>query len=244
MWRFAINTRHLLVSLMLCLPLTLSAGAALNEQGVEIDADQFTTNILTSQSILEGNVILRHQGMVIRCGLAEIFPEGGEESQPRYLLKDQLALAQQTDQYQLSAQAGQATYLPLADELILDTQVQFQHIQSEQAFDISADNLKVLQKDGQLDQLIAMGEPTTFTQTFDNKRVEIKASRIDWIAETQTALMKDASLNDGTTTFSASEIEYNTTTGAISAKGQGDERPKYRFNSQNEEKKETTTDDT
>jgi lipopolysaccharide transport protein LptA len=180
--------------------------------------------------------------MVIRCGLAEIFPVGGEESQPRYVLKEQLALAQQTEDYELSAQAGEATYLPVADELILTSQVRFLHKQGGQAFDISAENLNVLLKDGQLDQLIATGEPATFSQRFENKQVVIQASRIDYIAETQTALMKDASLDDGVTTFSANEIEYNTTTGAISAKGQGDERPKYRFNKQGSDDKETTDD--
>lgn len=197
---------------------------------VEIDADQFSTNIVSELSTLKGNVILRHQGLVLRCGLAEIFP-ATETNEPKYVLSEQLALVQNAADYEVTAKAGKATYLPVSNELILEQQVGFKHSLSEQTFEINAARLHIYQKQGQLQQMVATGVPAILSQTFPSKRVVIKAERIDWLAETQTALMKEASLDDGVTTFSASEISYNTVTGAVSAKGQGENRPKYRFNS-------------
>ena len=62
-----------MLSLSLVMNSTVVLAMELSE--VEIDADQLSTNFVTSESRLEGNVILRHQGMVLRCGLAEIFPK-------------------------------------------------------------------------------------------------------------------------------------------------------------------------
>lgn len=238
MWRCDINTKVLLLSLCLGCSLQLNAADIIGLDDVEIDSDQFSTNIVTSQSVLKGNVILRHQGMVIRCGLAEIFPRNNDNTEPKYLLSEQLSMVQETETYELSAQSGSATYLPVSDELIMQKQVRFNHQQADQRFEIEAENLRVLQKEGVLDQLIATGNPAKLSQTFVNKRVVIEASKINWIAQSNTAILLDASLNDGVTTFSASEIEYNTSTGSITAKGQGDDRPKYRFNNKNENAKE------
>ncbi len=198
---------------------------------VEIDADRLSTNFVTSESKLEGNVILRHQGMVLTCGLAEIYPESETNQDPRYVLKDQLALAQNTADYVLSAQAGEAVYLPTRDELKLQNNVNFQYNQTAQSFAIESENLQISLQDGVIEQLISSGSPTRFSQSFAEKKVVIEAASIEWFAETQIAILKDASLDDGATTFSASEIEYNTNTGAISAQGRGENRPKYRFNS-------------
>ena len=63
-----------------------SAQAAVNINEVEIDADSLSTNFVTSESKLQGNVILRHQGLILRCGLAEIFPKSETNQDPRYIL--------------------------------------------------------------------------------------------------------------------------------------------------------------
>ena len=209
---------------------------------VEIDADRLSTNFVTSESKLEGNVILRHQGMILRCGLAEIFPKSDNNQEPRYVLREQLALAQDTADYSLSAQAGEAIYLPTQDELTLKQKVNFQYKQASQSFFIEAENLQVLMNDGVISRLVSSGVPSRFSQTFADKTVVIEAGSINWIADTQVAILKDASLDDGATTFSASEIEYNTATGAISAQGRGEDRPKYRFNSSNENQEEKDND--
>ena len=209
---------------------------------VEIDADRLSTNFVTSESKLEGNVILRHQGLILRCGIAEIFPKSDDNQEPRYVLREQLALAQDTANYSLSAQAGEAIYLPTQDELTLKQKVNFQYKQGSQSFFIEAENLQVLLKEGVVSHLVSSGTPSRFSQTFDSKTVVIEASSIDWFADTQVAILKDASLDDGATTFSASEIEYNTATGAISAQGRGEDRPKYRFNSSNENQEEKDND--
>lgn len=209
---------------------------------VEIDADRLSTNFVTSQSKLEGNVILRHQGLILTCGLAEIFPESELNEAPKYLLKEQLAVAQDTEEYELSAQAGEAEYLPTKDQLTLRQKVSFQYKQALQSFDINSEYLQIMLNNGVIQQLVSNGSPTKFSQTIEGKTVVIEASSIDWFAETQIAILKDASLDDGATTFSASEIEYNTTTGAISAQGRGEDRPKYRFNSGNEEQEQKSDD--
>ena len=211
---------------------------------VEIDADSLSTNFVTSESKLEGNVILRHQGMILRCGLAEIFPASETNQEPRYILREQLALAQDTQLYSLSAQAGEAIYLPTQDELTLQKNVNFQYKQAEQLFTIESENLQVNLNNGAVENLVSTGAPSKFTQTFGSKTVVIEAASIDWFAATQVAILKEASLDDGATTFSASEIEYNTATGAISAQGRGENRPKYRFNSDVTDKQEDKKNDT
>ena len=231
----------LILSGVLILSNTVYAQEKIGE--VEIDADRLSTNFVTSESVLEGNVILRHQGMILTCGMAEIFPESETNQDPRYLLKDQLALVQNTDTYELGAQAGEAEYLPTRDLLTLKRNVNFQYKLAAQSFDIRAENLQVMLQDGVIQQLVSAGSPTRFSQAIEDKIVVIEATSIDWFAETQIAILKDASLDDGATTFSASEIEYNTATGAISAQGRGENRPKYRFNSGTEEQ-EKKNDDT
>ena len=215
---------------------------SVNIDEVEIDADRLSTNFVTSESKLEGNVILRHQDMILRCGVAEIFPKSNNSEEPRYLLREQLALAQDTVDYSLSAQAGEALYLPTQDELTLKQKVNFQYKQASQSFYIEAENLQILLNDGMISRLVSNGSPSRFSQTFADKTVVIEAASINWIAETRVAILKDASLDDGATTFSASEIEYNTETGAISAQGQGQDRPKYRFNNNNDEQEQQNND--
>ena len=209
---------------------------------VEIDADQLSTNFVTSESRLEGNVILRHQGMVLRCGLAEIFPKSETNNSPRYELSKQLALVQETTEYSLSAQAGQAIYLPTQDQLTLIEKVYFQYNQATDGFLIEAENLQIILKEGTVSQLISSGAPSRFSQTVSDKTVVIEAKGIKWDTDTLIATLEEASLDDGVTTFSASMIEYNTATGAISAQGRGDDRPKYRFNSATEKQEDDDND--
>ena len=212
----------------------------LNE--VEIDADQLSTNFVTSESRLEGNVILRHQGMVLRCGLAEIFPKSETNNSPRYELSKQLALVQETTEYSLSAQAGEAIYLPTQDQLTLKEKVYFQYNQATDGFLIEAENLQIILKEGTVSQLISSGAPSRFSQTVSDKTVVIEAKGIKWDTDSRIATLEEASLDDGATTFSASMIEYNTATGAISAQGRGDDRPKYRFNSATEKQEDDDND--
>jgi len=206
------------------------------ETEVFLTADRTDFDLVTSLSRLQGNVILRNRGIEIHSGFAEVHPKTTTEER-RYILGDNLTMTQLLNGFELLASSKQAVYIPDNDELIMEKSVSFHHQEPAQDFHIEAEMLKLLQKDQQLFHLTASGNPTVFSHNLKDRRVVIRAEHIDWMADSQIALLKQASLSDGNTTFSASEISYNTKTGAVSAQGKGDDRPKYRFNSDNAESK-------
>ena len=220
--------------------LGLKATEAVNFSGVEVTSDRFSTNLVTSLSRLEGNVTLSHQGITIESGFAEAHPESGDNV-AKFVLGQNLQMRQAIEGYNINATGANATYFPNANELRMRGNVQFKYQQTGQNFSIRAEDLQVIQSNKQLSRLLAKGKPGILTHDIDDRRIIITASSIDWAADSEVAIMMDASLDDGSTTFSASEIEYNTRTGAVSAKGQGDERPRYRFNTDEEEKNNTET---
>ena len=241
MSRFVLKTKLPVLAIVFS-SLGLTAAEAVNFSGVEITSDRFTTNLVTSLSRLEGNVTLSHQGITIESGFAEAHPQA-EDKDAKFVLGQNLQMRQAVNDYNVNATGANATYFPNASELRMRGNVQFKYQQTGQNFSIRAEDLQVIQSENQLSRLLAKGKPGILTHEIEERRIIITASSIDWKAGSEIAIMLDASLDDGSTTFSASEIEYNTRTGAVSAKGQGDERPRYRFNTEQENKKETEQDD-
>lgn len=245
MLKFDLMIKQTIACLLAITTPVVFATEAVNFSGVEITSDRFSTNLITSLSRLEGNVTLSHQGIKIEAGYAEAHPET-TEAKAKFILGQNIQMTQAIEGYSIRATAAEATYLPNDNEFSMRGNVQFKYQQTGQNFNIRAEDLQVNQQNNQLASLLAKGKPGILTHVLDDRRIIITAASINWQASTEIAIMLNASLDDGSTTFSASEIEYNTRTGAVSAKGQGDERPRYRLNTIDEEQntKAEKSDDT
>ncbi|RLA02403.1 MAG: hypothetical protein DRQ47_06840 [Gammaproteobacteria bacterium] len=202
--------------------------SATADAGLDISADSATTD-LKSAGRFEGNVALKHLGVTISGDLAEV--QSASETQPQFFIitGTPATFEQKLESTEMSANAGQLVYSPSEGRLELQENVSVSQSNPNNHFDISAETLNILFQDGKPEQLDARGHPVVFNHQMSEHNILIKAEKIIWQAESQIAILQQATVFDKETSFSADEIKYNTATGEISAKGKGDKRPSYRY---------------
>lgn len=211
--------------------------------GLDIRADQASTNLETALSRLQGNVALKHLGLSITGDIAEVQAATDRQQQLFVIDGKPAAFEQTSETSQMSSTAQQLLYTPAEERMELNKDVTFNQRTVDNFFEISADQLLMLLKSGQPDQLTATGVPVIFNHQLSGRTIKITAEKIAWDAKTQIAFLQQATLVDDETTFAADEIKYNTLTGEISATGKGNNRPSYRYvpDPQQDKDKETAT---
>ena len=112
----------------------------------------------------------------------------------------------------------------------------------DEYFEINTEQLQISFKLGEPYQLTAEGQPVTFKHRLNNKQVLINADKINWDRALKIVILHQAKVLNEQTVFSADEIKYNTMTGEISATGNGDTRPNYRY--EPEQDKDNTKEST
>lgn len=204
--------------------------AEINSSGLDIRADKADSNLLTSVGRLEGNVELKHNGILIKGDFAEI--HSADETNPQIFVINgsPMTFMQETPVANLTAKAGKLVYTPSLEKMQLDDDVSIiQNIEGAE-FKIIANQLQLDFKIGQLYELVAAGVPAILSHTVGDQNIQIQAEKITWDSEEQIAILTKAKVLDQSTIFSADEIKYNSKTGEISAIGEGDTRPSYRYN--------------
>ncbi len=217
--------------LLKCLlyPLTYLMASEAN-QGLDIQADSGNTNLLTSVSRLQGNIILKHNGFTITGDSAEIQSENDNNPQLYVINGTPIQFNQVTETSTFSASSNQLVYTPAQELVELQENVSF--IQSDQnnRFILKASELQIILSQGRPEQVLSTGNPATFKHEMAEKKIEINAEKITWDSQAQLAVLYNATVKDVKTTFSAEKITYKAETGEISASGDGKTRPSYQFN--------------
>lgn len=204
--------------------------AETDNSGLDIRADKADSNLLTSIGRLEGNVELKHKGIFIKGDFAEI--HSADENNPQFFVINgsPMTFMQDAATTQISAKAGQLVYTPILEKIQLQDNVSIIQKTDSSEFKIIASHLQLDFKLGQLYELVAAGVPAILSHTIGEQNIQIQAEKITWDSEEQVAILIKAKVLDQATTFSADEIKYNSRTGEISAIGEGDTRPSYRYN--------------
>lgn len=212
------------------------------EQGLDINADKVWTNLNTEVSRLEGNVELKHDQLHIRGDAAEVHAATGNQPQRFIVSGSTVNFSQTSTDTRIEASAGQIVYTPSAETLRLQENVDLLHRTGESYFEIQAVELQMVFKAEQADKLDATGAPLSFKHQLKQRMIRIEAENVDWEAATHIAILQQAVVYDNETTFSADEIRYNTLTGEISASGEGETRPSYRYTPVKEKETEKNND--
>jgi len=210
---------------LICSCLTASEA----EIGLDVTADQSDFNLQTSSSRLQGNIILKHLGLKVTGDEAEVIAASESQSQLFIISGEPVRFELKAATSNMSATAGQLTYKPYLELIEIQDKVSITQTTADTQFQINAEELQITLKMGQPLQLIAKGIPIEFTQQLTDRKIVIKADKINWDAESHIAILFQATVIDELTTFSADEIKYYTLTGELSAIGKGDSRPSYRF---------------
>ncbi len=200
------------------------------EQKLDIQADSGDINLQTSISRLHGNVLLKHSTFTITGDDAEI--QAANETRPQlYVISGTpVTFNQQTEIATTTATSLQLVYNPDEEIMELQEKVSFiQHVENTQ-YILQADELQIVFSQGRAQQMLTRGSPTVFTHKTADKKIEIQAQKITWDTGSQEAILHQATVLDEQTTFTAEKITYNTITGELSASGEGNTRPSYRYN--------------
>lgn len=223
-----------------CITLLLTSGLLGNLvfaddeiKGLDLKADQATTNLSTAESKLSGNVILKHHGFQITGDRAEVRTNGENEAEA-YIIAGSPAVFYQsidssTNQSTMRVKAGWLNYQPLAEKLHFKKNVEISSQFKNGQFLITASDIMLklyLEKPSILE---ASGSPLIFSHQVSSRDIKIEASRINWDSDADIATLYLAKVIDNKVVFSADEIIYNFKTGELSAIGEGDSRPNYRF---------------
>lgn len=130
----------------------------------------------------------------------------------------------------ISVQAASTTQQSIyieSDSLRIDEQKEISHYQGNVKFKqgtlvITANNIKLMAKEGAIDKVIIDGEPTRLTQQSQGKQPAITATanRIEYIASTEILhLYGNVQVTQGNQHFSGEHIQYNNRTSQITAQG-------------------------
>ena len=208
--------------------------AAESEGGLDISADQGSTDLQTAISRLSGNVILKHLGLMVKGDTAEVQSANDSQSQLFIVTGQPVTLEQKIDNSVIVVTADQLIYKPTLESMEFERNVSVvQQIVSE-SFEINTEQLQINFRLGEPYQLNAEGKPVTFKHRLKDKQVVINADKINWDRELKIVILHQAKVLNEQTVFSADEIKYNTLTGEISATGDGDDRPNYRYDPEQE----------
>ncbi len=203
-------------------------GANLYE-GLDIHADQATTNLITSVSRLSGHVELKHFGKVITGDNAEVQSNLEQQSQRFIISGSPVKFVQNIKQSTMNAEAGQLIYEPSKERITFEEKVSIFHKTAETQFQVSASEVQVQFYLEQPSKLDISGKPLLFSHELSTRKIQIEADKISWDASSETVVLYLAKVLDEQVVFSADEIIYNFNTGEISAVGEGESRPSYRF---------------
>ena len=127
---------------------------------------------------------------------------------------------------QAASPARQSIYIE-SDSLRIDEQKQISHYQGNVKFKqgslvITANNIKLLAKDGAIDKVIIDGKPTRLTQQSQGQQQAITATanRIEYLAKSEILhLYGNVLVTQGNQQFSGEHIQYNSRTSRVSAQG-------------------------
>ncbi len=216
--------------------------ASQEEQGLDIKADSGDTNLQTAISRLQGNVVLQHKGFIVTGDKAEI--QSASESKPqRYIIAGTpTKFEQQTQLSTITAYAMQIVYTPVEELMVLQENISLTQSDDNNNFMLQANELQLLFDQGRPQQIITTGKPTVFTHEMSEKKIQIQAEKIIWDTQTKLANIYKAQVQEGQTTFSAEKITYNAKTGEISATGDGETRPSYRYDPEKTEEQNNNND--
>ncbi len=199
------------------------------DSGLDISADHGDLNLQTSIRRLEGNVLLQHLGIIVNGDFAEVQPASDNNLERFIISGTPVKFEQQLESISLTAKTSQLIYTPSRESLEFQDKVSIFQKTDIGSFKINADAMQLLLKQGKPFEFDAKGSPATFIHQLTDKRVKINAEQIIWDVQTQIAILYQATVEDEQTSFSADKIEYNILTGGISASGQGEQRPSYRY---------------
>jgi len=163
----------------LIFPITVAI-AANAEGGLDIQADSGDTNLQTSVSRLQGNVILTHGSLTVTGENAEI--QAANENKPQiYVITGKPAkFIQRTDTSKINASSFQLVYTPAQELMEFQGKVMFSQTDKENQFKLTASKLDIFYKKGSPQQISATGSPVVFMHNLQNKAVEINAEDIIW----------------------------------------------------------------
>ena len=219
-------THMLLVVSLVC---GYSVNASESEKGLDISADQGSADLQTAISRLSGNVILKHLGLTVRGDAAEVQSANDNQSQLFIVTGQPVTLEQKIEGSNIVVKSNQLVYQPTQENMEFEKNVSVVQRSVNDYFEINTEQLNVRFKLGQAYQLNAVGKPVIFRHKLKDKQIVINAEKINWDRELKIVILHQAKVIDEQTVFSADEIKYNTLTGEISATGNGETRPNYRY---------------
>ena len=203
--------------------------AEVSDTGLDISADNGDLNLQTSIGRLEGNVLLTHLGIIIKGDFAEVQPASDNNFERFIISGTPVKFEQKLELIDLTAKTSQLIYTPSQESLEFQEKVSIFQKTDNGSFEINADAMQLLLKQGKPFEFEAKGNPATFIHQLTNKTVKFNAEQIIWDVQTQIAILHQATVEDEQTSFSADKIEYNIMTGEIFASGKGEQRPSYRY---------------
>ncbi len=199
------------------------------EQELDIQADSGDINLQTSISRLHGNILLKHKTFTIAGDDAEIQAANDTRPQLCIISGTPVTFNQQSKISKTIATSLQLVYTPDEEIMELQGKVSFIQYAENTQYTLQADELQIVFSQGHAQQMLTKGSPTVFSHKTADKKIEIQAQMITWDTEAQEAILHHATVLDEQTTFSAEKITYNTITGELSASGEGNTRPSYRY---------------
>ena len=196
--------------------------------GIDISADVLSSNPQTELSRLDGNVVLSHIKILITGNSAEV-QTTKSKGQQFIISGDPVNFKQTLEQSTMFAKASQLVYIPSSEQMEFEGNVVVTQQSKDVEFEVAAEQLQLLFREQRPSELRAEGNPVKFKHQIVERTVYIDAKHMQWQTISNIAILSQATVQDGETTFSADEIKYNTLTGEISATGKGNSRPSYKY---------------
>jgi len=212
------------------------------ERKLDIQADSGDINLQTSISRLQGNILLKHRTFTVTGDDAEIQAANDTRSQLYVISGAPVTFNQHSEISTITATSNQLVYTPDQELMELQGNVSFiQHAENTQ-YSLIADEIQIIFSQGHAQQMLTTGSPTVFTHETADKKIEFQAQKISWDTSSQEAIFHQATVLDEQTTFTAEKIIYNTVTEELSASGEGNTRPSYRYNPEKKEESNNNND--
>ncbi|MFT5450860.1 MAG: LPS export ABC transporter protein LptC/lipopolysaccharide transport protein LptA [Enterobacterales bacterium] len=205
-----------------------------DKYGLDISADALSSNPLTELSRLNGNVLLSHVKILITGKSAEVKTTKSKQQQQFIISGAPVNFQQILEQSTMFAKANHLVYIPSSEQMEFEGNVVITQRSVDVEFEVAAEQLQLLFQDQKPSQLIAEGSPVKFKHKIAERIIYIDAKHMLWQSTTKMAILSQATVQDGETIFSADEIQYNTLTGEISATGNGNSRPSYKYKPEEE----------
>ncbi|PCJ46132.1 MAG: LPS export ABC transporter periplasmic protein LptC [Gammaproteobacteria bacterium] len=208
---------------------------------LNISADLLTSNPETDLSRLKGQVNLVHENIIISGDAAEV--QSAKDKQQQFIITGEpVNFKQNLAGSSMTAKTRQLVYFPSLERMDLEGRVEVIQKTANFEFEIKAAQIQIQFREQSPFRLDAVGEPAYFIHRLADRTVMIDAKNIVWQAEANIAVLTEATVQDGQTTFSADEINYNTLTGEISATGSGNSRPSYQYTPSEDKEKQQAND--